>query len=194
MAEETRHHAGGIMAKGPLGLPWLAWGGIAVGLGVIGYLVYREMSGGGSTTAAQTAASQQASGVTSDGSSTAATPTAATVVPLPYPTTTSTTGTTSSGSVAPSLSPVWQFGTPQGSFVWQATGTQDPSGFPIGQALPGPNDPSNDKKAYPGFGANSWEWAPVPGGFTPSTYAQYINTQGASNPSAASLTSSNTAA
>lgn len=75
--------------------------------------------------------------------------------------------------------PVWQYGTPVGSFVWKSTGVNSPPGVPAGQIYPGSNGtPVSNPNAFPGFGAFSWQWAPVPAGMSDTQYAQALTSGG----------------
>lgn len=89
-ARPTQSHG---LKIGNITIPWWAIGVGALGVGVIGFLVYRNMQSQGPSSS--TAASGSSAGTpTSPGVSSAATPTAATLVPLPYPTSSTTSGST----------------------------------------------------------------------------------------------------
>ena len=76
---------------------------------------------------------------------------------------------------APSVPiPVWRFGGPDRGrpYIWRTTGTATPAGINPGQIFPGSGgDPSSNPGAFPGFGAFSWQWAPVPSGTDPQGQA-----------------------
>lgn len=75
-------------------------------------------------------------------------------------------------SVSP---PVWRYGVPDRTkpYIWRTTSTAIPAGVQPGAIFPGSaGDPASAPGAYPGFGAFSWQWAPVPSG---QTDVDYIN-------------------
>jgi|SRR5215469_1314156 len=77
---------------GGIVIPWWAVGVGAVGVGLVGFLIYRNMRSSGQGNASATA-SPMAPGV-----SPSSTPTAATLVPLPYPTASTTSGQTATAA------------------------------------------------------------------------------------------------
>lgn len=146
-ASAARQQAAGPASRGlKLGnivIPWWGVGLGAVTVGLIGFLVYRNMRSQGPPASTANAGSS-AGTPTSPGVTSQAVPTAATLVPLPYPTPSSTTGQTatqSSGLGSVTLGPsypgstnAWTFSGPSisGPKTILPFGTYQMAGAPIG--------------------------------------------------------------
>lgn len=171
---------------GNVTIPWWAVGLGAVGVGLVGFLIYRNMQSQGPSAASS---GSSAGTPTSPGVTSAATPTAATLVPLPYPTASSTTGNTATaasglgtvtlGAVPGASNPgIWQSNVAAYSSPTSSTGTGY-STIPYGSySLAGSPVSVGGNTFYPIVG---------PGG--QEMYALGENVLGYNNPSASSLSS-----
>lgn len=157
---------------GPLGIGWAPW---AIGAAALAVGIFIFMRRGGTAAAAAGPPISPPIGP------------AASPPPNPFPTGDGTNpgSNPSAKSLSGLPNAVWQFGVPDRNkpYVWRTTATNVPPGVTPGQIFPGSaGDPSITPGSYPGFGGYSWQWAPVPAGYTDLSYAQAL-----SNPSAQQL-------